>query len=171
MHVVSLVEVIHQNTCIMKNLIVFSLFISLLAFSQPGRAHCEIPCGIYGDSIRIALLTEHIETLEKSMNQINELSKAGDKNYNQLVRWVVNKEEHAQKIQDIVSQYFLHQRIKPVSPTEVEAYAKYTNQLALLHQLLVYSMKAKQTTDLEVIENLRTTLEKFSHSYFHNHTH
>ncbi|WP_299578440.1 superoxide dismutase [Ni] [uncultured Sunxiuqinia sp.] len=155
----------------MKKLAILTLFIGLLAFSQKSFAHCEIPCGIYGDSVRVTLIAEHIETLEKSMNQINELSKAGDKNYNQLVRWVVNKEEHAQKIQDIVSQYFLHQRIKPVSPTEVEAYAKYTNQLALLHQLLVYSMKAKQSTDLEVIENLRTTLEKFSHSYFHNHTH
>ncbi|WP_430973098.1 superoxide dismutase [Ni] [Sunxiuqinia rutila] len=155
----------------MKKLAILTLFIGLLAFSQKSFAHCEIPCGIYGDSVRVTLIAEHIETLEKSMNQINELSKAGDKNYNQLVRWVVNKEEHAQKIQGIVSQYFLHQRIKPVSPTEVEAYAKYTNQLALLHQLLVYSMKAKQSTDLEVIENLRTTLEKFSHSYFHNHTH
>lgn len=83
----------------------------------------------------------------------------------------MNKEEHAKKIQDIVSQYFLHQRIKPVQPTEVEAYAKYTNQLALLHQLLVLSMKAKQTTDLTVIDKLTTTLDKFSHSYFHKHTH
>ncbi|MGQ7869729.1 superoxide dismutase [Ni] [Sunxiuqinia sp. sy24] len=155
----------------MKKLAILTLFISLFTFSQKSFAHCEIPCGIYGDSVRVTLIAEHIETLEKSMNQINELSKAGDKNYNQLVRWVVNKEEHAKKIQDIVSQYFLHQRIKPVSPSEVEAYAKYTNQLALLHQLLVYSMKAKQSTDLEVIESLKTTLDKFSHSYFQNHTH
>lgn len=155
----------------MKKIISLTLFISLFSISQTSFAHCEIPCGIYGDSIRIQLIAEHIETVEKSMNQINELSKAGDKNYNQLVRWVVNKEEHATKIQDVVSQYFLHQRIKPVDPSDVEAYAKYTNQLALLHQLLVLSMKAKQTTDLEIIGKLRTTLDKFAHSYFGEHEH
>lgn len=155
----------------MKKLLALSLFIALVAIGQKSYAHCEIPCGIYGDSVRVELIAEHIETIAKSMNQINELSEAGNKNYNQLVRWVMNKEEHAKKIQDIVSQYFLHQRIKPVQPTEVEAYAKYTNQLALLHQLLVLSMKAKQTTDLTVIDKLTTTLDKFSHSYFHKHTH
>ncbi|MGQ8335753.1 superoxide dismutase [Ni] [Sunxiuqinia sp. A32] len=155
----------------MKKTIVIALFLSFFALAQTSYAHCEIPCGIYGDSLRIEMISEHIQTLEKSMNEINELSKAGDKNYNQLVRWVVNKEEHAKKIQDIVSQYFMHQRIKPVDPTNVEAYAKYTNQLALLHQLLVFSMKAKQSTDLEVINKLRSTLEKFSDSYFHGHDH
>lgn len=155
----------------MKKLVILSIFISVFFVSQKSFAHCEIPCGIYGDSLRIEQISEHITTLEKSMNQINELSKAGDKNYNQLVRWVMNKEDHAQKIQDIVSQYFLHQRIKPVDPTDVEAYAKYTNQLALLHQLLVLSMKAKQSTDLEVIDKLRVTLDKFAHSYFHGHEH
>ncbi len=153
----------------MKKIIVLTLFVSFFALAQTSYAHCEIPCGIYGDSLRIEQISEHITTLEKSMSQINELSKAGDKNYNQLVRWVVNKEDHAAKIQDIVSQYFMHQRIKPVDPTDVEAYAKYTNQLALLHQLLVFSMKAKQTTDLTVIEELRATLDKFAHSYFHKH--
>ncbi len=155
----------------MKKLLVLIFFVSSLAISQKGFAHCEIPCGIYGDSVRVQLIDEHIATIEKSMNQINELSNAGDKNYNQLVRWVVNKEEHAKKIQDIVSQYFLHQRIKPVDPSNVEAYAKYTNQLALLHQLQVLAMKAKQSTDLQIIGKLQKTLHKFEHSYFHKHDH
>jgi nickel superoxide dismutase len=105
------------------------------------------------------------------MNQINELSKAGDANYNQIVRWVVNKEEHAVKIQEIVSQYFLHQRIKPVDPANAEAYKKYHEHLELLHHLQVYAMKAKQTTDLTHIENLRATLTKFEKAYFHSHDH
>ena len=155
----------------MKKILVLIFFVSSIVISQKSFAHCEIPCGIYGDSVRVQLIYEHISTVEKSMNQINELSKAGDKNYNQLVRWVINKEEHAREIQDIVSQYFLHQRIKPVDPSNVEAYAKYTNQLALLHQLQILSMKAKQTTDLEIIGKLRKVLHKFEHSYFHKHDH
>lgn len=156
----------------LKTIALSAIFtIALLAANHKTFAHCEIPCGIYGDTLRIELIAEHITTIEKSMNQINELSKAGDKNYNQLVRWVVNKEEHAKKIQDIVSQYFLHQRIKITDPSDVEAYAKYTRQLSLLHQLQVYSMKAKQGTDLDVIKKLNSALDEFAHSYFHKHDH
>jgi nickel superoxide dismutase len=147
----------------------FILLGILFLTNQELLAHCEVPCGIYGDSVRISLIKEHITTVEKSMNQINELAKAGDTNYNQLVRWVVNKEEHAKKIQDIVSQYFLHQRIKLTDPDNAEAYKKYQKHLELLHKLLVYSMKCKQTTDLEFIEKLRTTVSDFEKAYFHKH--
>lgn len=143
--------------------ILFILFLSSTAYS-----HCEIPCGIYGDSIRVAMIKEHISTVEKSMKQINLLSQESTVNYNQLVRWVTNKEEHAKKIQNIVSQYFLHQRIKLTDPNG-DKYDHYITNLTLLHQLLVYSMKAKQSTDLDVIGKLKETIASFEESYFHQH--
>ena len=136
---------------------------------QKSEAHCEIPCGIYADSVRISLIKEHITTIEKSMNQINEISKSANPNYNQLVRWVTNKEEHAKKIQEIVSQYFLHQRIKPVEETSGDVYAKYQKHLQLLHHMLVFSMKCKQTTDLGFTEKLKATVADFEKAYFHKH--
>lgn len=154
--------------------ILFSLVLAAALFMSQARsaqAHCEIPCGIYGDSLRIEQIEEHIRTLEKSMNQINELSQETDKNYNQLVRWINNKEDHANKIQDIVSQYFLHQRIKPVSAENEEMHQRYVTHLKLLHEMLVYAMKAKQTTDLQYIEKLRQTVDKFEDAYFHEHAH
>lgn len=141
----------------------FTLFISNTVYG-----HCEIPCGIYDDSLRVAMIKEHIGTIEKSMNKINTLSNEDDVNYNQLMRWVTNKEVHATKIQEIVSQYFLHQRIK-LTDTESDNHKKYLNNLELLHKLLVYSMKAKQTTDLDVIDKLQKTVESFEESYFHKH--
>lgn len=153
-----------------KAFLLSSLLVAMFFMSrQDAYGHCEIPCGIYGDSLRIEQIDEHITTLEKSMNQIIELTDAEDKNYNQIVRWVTNKEEHAQKIQDIVSQYFLHQRIKPTDPSNEEQYEKYITRLTLLHKLQVYAMNAKQTTDLEFIEKLRDTLHKFEDAYFHKH--
>lgn len=134
--------------------------------SFQAKAHCEIPCGIYGDSVRIALLYEHIETIEKSMNQINELSKSDNPDYNQLVRWVMNKEEHAKKMQEIVSQYFLHQRVKITSSADEAAYRKYVKQLELLHHISVFAMKSKQSTDLSIIDTLREKLHLFEHAYF-----
>ena len=130
------------------------------------RAHCEIPCGIYDDPLRINLMKEHITTIEKSINQIVELGKAQDKNYNQLVRWISNKDTHAEEFMHIVTQYFMTQRIKPVDETEKGAYKKYVKEVTLLHQMLVYAMKAKQTTDLENCTKLRELLEQFSESYF-----
>jgi nickel superoxide dismutase len=142
-----------------------------LNISNKIHAHCEVPCGIFTDSLRIELILEHITTIEKAMNQINSLSKSEKPNYNQLVRWITNKELHAEKIQHIVSQYFLHQRIKIADPTDKEKYAKYQKELELLHKLLVYSMKTKQNSDLSFIEKLRKTVDEFSESYFHDHHH
>ena len=153
-----------------KVFLLSSLLVAMFFMSrQDAYGHCEIPCGIYGDSLRIQQIDEHITTIEKSMTKIIELSDADDKNYNQLIRWVTNKEEHARKIQDIVSQYFLHQRIKPTDPSNTEQYEKYINRLTLLHKLQVYAMNAKQTTDLEYIEKMRNTLHKFADAYFHKH--
>lgn len=153
-----------------KSLAGLTLLLLLVGLNyQKSFAHCEIPCGIYADSVRITLIKEHITTIEKSMNQIEEISQSSKPNYNQLVRWVNNKEEHAMKIQEIVSQYFLHQRIKIVDETQKEAYEKYQKHLGLLHKMLVYSMKCKQTTDLAFIQNLRTTVADFEKAYFHSH--
>lgn len=153
----------------MKKITMLFAFIAFVAALQT-KAHCEIPCGIYGDSMRVDLIKEHIKTIEKSMNQIVALSEEDDEDYNQIVRWVVNKEEHAIKIQDIVSQYFLHQRIKPVDDGN-EGHEKYVNQLKTLHLISIHAMKAKQTTDLKHIAKLRDLVKTFEKLYFHHHHH
>jgi len=129
-------------------------------------AHCEIPCGIYNDQLRIDLVKEHITTIEKSMNQITELSKQSPLNYNQIVRWIDNKEEHANKIQDIVYQYFMTQRIKAADPADKTAYNDYITKLSYLHQMLVAAMKSKQTTDLANVKTLKMLIDKFENAYF-----
>lgn len=132
--------------------------------------HCEVPCGIYGDSLRVALMYEHASTIEKGMSQINELGAAGDKNYNQIVRWVMNKETHAEEIQHIVSQYFLHQRVKiPAADASDEDSKLYTRQLAALHTIAVYAMKTKQSTDTANSTKLKEAIHSFEHAYFGDH--
>jgi nickel superoxide dismutase len=126
-------------------------------------AHCEIPCGIYDDEMRINLIAEHITTIEKSMKQITGLADQKPTNHNQISRWVMNKEHHANELQHIVTQYFMTQRIK--SDTK-----KYSEKLILLHKLLVYAMKCKQTTDLSHIATLRSILKEFQDLYF-GHAH
>ena len=142
----------------MKNLKIIMVLLLLATGAVNLTAHCEIPCGIYEDSVRINLIREHITTMEKSMNQIKKLEKAEAVEYNQLVRWIMNKEDHALKLQKIVTQYFMTQRIKP-GPEN------YDKKLSTLHKLLVYSMKGKQTTDLKNIKMLRSLADQFDALY------
>lgn len=128
-------------------------------------AHCQIPCGIYDDAARIASLEEHITTIEKSMREITKLATAAKPDHNQLVRWVRNKEDHAAKINEIVTGYFMAQRVKPADPADKEAYARYTQQVVLLHQVLVNAMQAKQTVDLACTARLRGLVKDFARVY------
>jgi nickel superoxide dismutase len=151
----------------MKRSLICALILSASLLTAPHvSSHCEIPCGIYGDEVRFYIIEEHIATIEKSMQMIVELSQEDSVNYNQLVRWIDNKEQHADDIQDVVSQYFMTQRIKPVSEEDSEKYEKYTEKFTLLHKMLIYAMKAKQTTDLENVKELRSLLTNFRTAYF-----
>jgi nickel superoxide dismutase len=116
-------------------------------------AHCQIPCGIFNDKMRIELMKEHVTTIEKS---IKELEAGADQN--QAVRWVMNKELHADELAEIVTYYFMAQRIKPGTEG-------YNEKLTQLHEILIYAMKAKQSTDMANVANLREWIHKFEHSY------
>ncbi len=134
----------------------------------PAFSHCEIPCGIYGDEMRFAMMKEDIATIEKSMKQVMELSKQANPNHNQIVRWVQNNEHHADKIRDVATQYFMAQRVKPVLSKGSAEHDAYVNKLTLLHQMIVYSMKCKQTTDLANVEKLKHLLDQFAKAYLGN---
>ena len=139
-------------------ILIVAIAMVALGAAQVG-AHCEIPCGIYDDQLRADLIAEHATTIEKSMKEIMELSKQNPVNYNQLVRWVSNKEEHANEIQHLVTQYFMTQRIKPDAK-------KYSEKLAVLHKMLIYAMKCKQSTDVAHVSTLRSLLKEFEILYF-----
>jgi nickel superoxide dismutase len=133
--------------------------------------HCQIPCGIYDDEMRLEMIAENISTIEKAIRQVESLSEEVKPNYNQIVRWTNVKDQHADQISDILSWYFLQQRVKPADQTDAEAYQGYIHKLTLLHQMLVYSMKAKQTTDPANAEMLRSLLGDFEKAYFgHDHS-
>ncbi|MBU0519603.1 superoxide dismutase, Ni [bacterium] len=152
----------------MKNLISSFLLVILFSVSITplAQSHCQVPCGIYNDDMRFTMIAEHITTIEKAMNQIIMLEKEEDPNYNQIVRWVNNKDLHADELADIVTYYFLAQRTRPYAGTDEDASHSYGTKLELLHQLVYYAMSAKQATDLMNVEHLRTALEKFKQVYY-----
>jgi len=132
----------------MKYLLILFLLVPRLLL-----AHCQVPCGIYGDSEKFAELEQHVETIAKAMSELAEQPSA-----NQQVRWVINKESHAQKIQDEAMDYFLTQRIK-------ETQEGYSELLAALHKMVVAAMKCKQSTEASAVEALRQALQDFKGLY------
>ena len=129
------------------------------------RAHCQVPCGIYDDATRFKLMSECVETIGKSVKEINRLSAEPKPDYNQLVRWVDNKDRQADDLAAIVSGYFMAQRIKPVDMSDAAARTKYVEQLTLAHQLLVQAMKSKQSANPAAAAQLRKLLDAFQDGY------
>ncbi|MBI4230215.1 MAG: superoxide dismutase [Planctomycetes bacterium] len=132
--------------------------ILVCAVAGRARAHCQIPCGIYDDETRLASMREDIGTIEKSMQKIVELSAASPVDYNQVVRWVMNKEHHADRLREIAVEYFLMQRVAPVEEG-APGRAEYLQKVEILHRLCVLAMRSKQSTDTAHIEAMRTQVE------------
>lgn len=153
-------------------MMVAGCLIGVAAFcAAPLFSHCQIPCGIYDDQLRFRMITEDITTVEKAMKQITALSDQPEKNYNQIVRWVQNKEAHADRIAKTVTQYFLMQRVKPIDEKDKPAYQTYIKKLTLAHRVMVQAMKCKQTTDLDEVKQLRSLLTEFREVYFSQQEH
>jgi nickel superoxide dismutase len=150
----------------MKNLLRILLFVavSATAFSQPGYAHCQVPCGIYDDHARVQAMLEDAATVEKALKMIAKLAgKTDAQSQNQLVRWVMNKEKHAQSVIATISDYFLTQRVSAKQEDYMERLTKH-------HAVIVAAMTAKQNTDMSYAASLRENIEALL-PYYPEHEH
>jgi len=125
----------------------------LCSASLPAYAHCQIPCGIYDDYARIQAMLEDAATVQKSIRLIIELSNKNDpQSQNQRVRWIMNKENHAENIIETISDYFLAQRVKPEQKD-------YTERLVKHHAVIISAMKTKQNVDQKYVDQLINSIE------------
>ena len=139
-------------------------FITLLGTAGTAMAHCQVPCGIYDDDARITAMKEDSKTIEKAVNSIVELAGKNDpQSLNQAVRWVGAKEDHASRIIEVISTYFLTQKIKPVT-AEGKERETYLNRLESAHGVLKAAMKTKQTASLEHVKALNEAIDAFAAS-------
>ena len=110
-------------------------------------------------------MLEDVSTVYKAMTQIGELSKKGDAlSINQKVRWVNNKEIHAQSIITTISDYFLTQRVKT-------SQKDYLSRLQDHHKVVLLAMKCKQVVDTKKAQELGQAVELLLKYYPDNHHH
>lgn len=130
---------------------------------QALMAHCQVPCGIYDDSARVTAMLEDTKTVAKATKLINELAgKTDAQSQNQMARWVMNKEKHAQNIIATISDYFLTQRVKSTQKD-------YTERLVKHHTVIVAAMKAKQNANQKQVDALQKAVEALAPYYKHEH--
>ena len=143
----------------MKKIYLISSALLSLLFANISLGHCQVPCGVYTDDLRFMQMLEDQTTIEKSSKLILELSSNEDgQSKNQLARWVATKESHASKIQKIIAEYFLTQRIKSTAKN-------YENLLKGAHSVMVAAMKCKQSTEASAANNLKTSILAFQKIY------
>jgi nickel superoxide dismutase len=148
-------------------LITSSLTLGSLTLIAPQTlsAHCQVPCGIYDDNARVTAMLEDAKTVAKATTLINELAgKTDAQSQNQIARWVMNKEQHAQKIIATISDYFLTQRVKP-------SQKDYIKRLQDHHAVILLAMKAKQRVDSKQVTKLTQSIQALQAYYGKTHSH
>jgi nickel superoxide dismutase len=136
--------------------------------SQKVSGHCQVPCGIYDDEARIKSMLEDTETITKAINELGKLVESHSvQDVNQAVRWINTKEDHAAHIIEVVSLYFLTQKVAGVE-SGADGYEEYLKKLSDHHAVMRAAMKTKQTVDPKAAEALRAAIMKLSEHY-HSH--
>ncbi|MCH7994149.1 MAG: superoxide dismutase [Planctomycetes bacterium] len=129
------------------------------------QAHCQVPCGIYDDAARIKRLHEDATTIAKAMAEMAKLAGGHDAQaLNQGARWVATKEAHASHVIQVVSEYFLTQKVKPVA-AGADGYDAYLAKLADHHAVMVAAMKTKQNAAASYAEKLHDAIAAMAKHY------
>lgn len=144
-------------------LVLASIFLGF-GVTQSANAHCQVPCGIYDDHARVKSMLEDVVTIDKAITSIKDLSGKSDaQSNNQLVRWVVNKEKHADNIINTISNYFLTQRVN-------SSQKDYQERLVKHHAVIVSAMKVKQNVDPKLADQLTLDIMDLV-TYYPEHKH
>lgn len=132
----------------------FMFVLTLSATPSLLRSHCQMPCGIFYDGVVFDQVDQYIETMVKAINvlQNNEFKTIQDRNT--FVRWVIQKENNTNEIANLITTYFLQQKIKPGQENTVD-------RLVSAHMLLSYLVQIKQSVNGEAVNHFYEEWEKF----------
>ncbi len=144
---------VERRIVVIKRFVVFFSLCFLLL--QSAHSHCQVPCGIYYDEARVAMMNEHAQTIIKSIESI----KSEDINNARNVRWVITRDHHADKIVNLVCDYFLLQRVKKTDDN-------YDSLLKALHAIMLAAISVKQNPTSDAATSLVNKINVFSNLYF-----
>lgn len=154
-----------KTTFLSRALATLAVSGGLFLFTHSASAHCQVPCGIYDDHARVAAMLQDADTVIKAGKMIDDLAgKTDAQSANQMVRWVTNKESHAQSVISTIADYFLTQRVNASQDD-------YVQRLKHHHAVIVAAMKAKQSADSDAGMALKKAISVLVTYYPDHHEH
>lgn len=131
---------------------------NLFVFEQ-AKAHCDIPCGIY-DPITAQIPALTVVRMLDLMNDLeNKAGEKGQEYHNTFTRYVMVKEEHAEKakheIRVIWGDYIKAQHIE-----------QHPELPALVHKILQLGSKVRQTIDRQAAVEFVETINQFAEIFW-----
>lgn len=126
---------------------------------EEARAHCDIPCGIYDPIVaQISALTV-VRMIDLMTAKEAE---GGEKNaafFNSMSRYILVKEEHAEKVKAEIRVIFGDFIKKP----QIDQFPELPN---LVHQILMLGSKARQSVDRDTAVQLVEAVNQFAEIFW-----
>lgn len=135
-----------------------SVLLVLIASAPQISAHCQMPCGIYHDDMVYDRIDQYVETMVKAISIMKKNDFSSPEESNRFTRWVIQKETASDEAANIITTYFLQQKIKPGE----EDTAK---RLESAHKLLFLLVAIKQNADVKVVDEFGEEWEKFKNMF------
>ncbi|MFA6916759.1 MAG: superoxide dismutase [Ni] [Parachlamydiales bacterium] len=133
---------------------VLSFFIASFFVCFGLHAHCQMPCGIYHDDMVYDQIDQYVETMVKAVAKIKDTKTTTPENRNEYVRWIMTKDRLSDQTANLITTFFLMQKIKP---DEEETPKKVVSA----HKLLFQIVCIKQTVDFKSVSDFAEEWEKF----------
>lgn len=137
----------------LKNVFFAGLVWAMLSQSSL-PAHCQMPCGIYHDEMVYDQIDQYVETMVKGVSVLEDNKFKNIQDYNVATRWILEKENASNEIAEVITEYFLQQKIKPGEEDTVK-------RVVSAHKLLFYLVQIKQLVDLRAVNDFYEEWEKF----------
>ncbi|PJD97590.1 MAG: hypothetical protein CK425_02885 [Parachlamydia sp.] len=138
----------------MKRNLIVSGIIAWMSWNGQLYSHCQMPCGVYHDNMVYDQIDQYVETMVKGMTVLsdNKFTSLHDKN--EFVRWIITKENESNKTAELITTYFLQQKIKPDEEDTVK-------KVVMAHRLLFDIVGIKQNIDIKMVKNFQEVWDKF----------
>lgn len=126
---------------------------------EEAKAHCDIPCGIYDPSTaQIAALTV-VRMIDLATDLDKSTPEKGLAYHNSISRYVLVKEEHAEKVKHEV-------RVIWGDYLKAQHLEKYPDVHALVHRIMSLGSKARQSMDRETAVQLVEAVNEFAQIFW-----
>jgi nickel superoxide dismutase len=134
------------------------MMLAIGGMSTQCGAHCQMPCGIYHDDMVFDQVDQYVETMYKAISMLKDSQFSTVREKNEFIRWVIQKEKASDEVAQLITTYFLQQKIKPGEEDTVK-------KLVSAHKLLFLAVQIKQNTDLSIVEAFSDEWDLFKHMF------